>query len=332
LIDDILDLTRATTGRLTLATALVDIHRVITHAVEVCHSLVMESQLELRLELGATCHHLNGDSGRLQQVFWNLIKNAVKFTPRGGKITIRTWNTPGLDSGEDDGRFLAQVSDTGIGIEPDRLPRIFNAFEHRDLEQHRIYGGLGLGLAISRSVVEAHGGQLTAFSHGKDCGAAFTVKLMAQPSPLCATVSTGDAGENHADKPGPEGLRILLVDDNRDTLRYLAGLLQERGHVVNPAPNFRTAMKLAEANAYDLVISDIELPDGSGLDIIRDLNQSRPTPGIALSGFGSADDVLWSLEAGFAEHLTKPIDVRKLDAAIARVTAESSGNKPSRLM
>ena len=128
----------------------------------------------------------------------------------------------------------------------------------------------------------------------------------------------------------PEGLRILLVDDNRDTLHYLAGILEQRGHSVDPAINYRTASKLARSNTYDLLISDIELPDGTGLDIIRELQRRHPTPGIALSGFGSADDIAMSLEAGFAEHLIKPIDVRALDAAIARVTAKHAGEDPAR--
>jgi PAS domain S-box-containing protein len=325
LIDDLLDLTRATTGRLTLSIASVDLHHVIQDAAEICAAELAASQLELRLDLGATRHHLSGDSARLQQVFWNLIKNAVKFTPQGGRITIRTWNPPGLDSGQDSVPFLAEVSDTGIGIEPDHMPRIFKAFGQRDPEHQRIYGGLGLGLAISRSILEAHGGHLSANSAGKNRGAVFTIELMVGSCARSGAVTNETSAMNPASSPRPEGLRILLVDDNRDTLHYLAGVLQQRGYHVNPAFNFRTATKLAEANGYDLVISDIELPDGSGLDIMRDLRRSNPTPGIALSGFGTVDDVALSLDAGFAEHLIKPIDVRKLDAAIARVASGRGG-------
>jgi CheY-like chemotaxis protein len=180
-------------------------------------------------------------------------------------------------------------------------------------------------LAISRSILEAHGGRLSANSAGKNHGAVFTIELTAGPCKRPGVGANETPGTNLADSPRPEGLRILLVDDNRDTLHYLAGVLQQRGHYVNQAFNFRTASKLAEANGYDLVISDIELPDGSGLDIMRGLKRSHPTPGIALSGFGTVDDVALSLEAGFAEHLIKPIDVRKLDAAIARVAIGGSG-------
>ena len=180
LIDDLLDLTRATTGRLTLDMAWVDAHHVLEHAVEVCRAEIAESEIELDLDLRAGIHHLLGDAARLQQVFWNLIKNAAKFTPRGGKITIRTWNPLEDYARRNVTRFLAEVSDTGIGITADRLPKIFHAFGERDPQQHRRYGGLGLGLAISRSVLEAHGGRTVRLQRAANRGAAFTVELMAQ--------------------------------------------------------------------------------------------------------------------------------------------------------
>ena len=152
----------------------------------------------------------------------------------------------------------------------------------------------------------------------------------AQPiyRPRSTPASDAEHRSSNADAIRPEGLRILLVDDNRDTLRYLAGILEQRGHQVDPAINYRTASRLARGNTYDLLISDIELPDGTGLDIIRDLRGRQPTPGIAVSGFGSADDIAQSLESGFAEHLIKPIDVRSLDAAIARVTTKHGRTRP----
>src|SRR5262249_40399451 len=148
LIDDLLDLTRANTGRLTLDVSSVDAHRIVQHAAEVCRSELEGSQLELRLELAAPRHQLSADPARLQQVFWNLIQNAVRFTPRGGRIMVRTWNAPGSDASGHDALWIAEVVDTGIGIEPDCLPKIFNAFHQRDPVHRRRYGGLGLGLAI----------------------------------------------------------------------------------------------------------------------------------------------------------------------------------------
>jgi nitrogen-specific signal transduction histidine kinase/DNA-binding response OmpR family regulator len=319
LIDDLLDITRATTGRLSLSLACVDVHRVIQHAAEVCRAEITESQLLLNLQLSASGHWVSGDPARLQQVFWNLIKNAAKFTPPGGIITIRTWNSAGHEEGNI--HLLAEVSDTGIGIPSERLPRIFNAFERKAPEEQRRYGGLGLGLAISRSVIEAHGGRLTASSSGQNRGTTLTIEFvtLADPNP---NISTNEGPR--ASLVGPSatgGLTILLIDDNRDTLNYVASLLRQRGHHVNPAYNLRTAKRLAEANTYDLVISDIELPDGSGLELMRELTLRQPTPGIALSGFGTADDLAMSLQAGFAEHLTKPIDFRKLEEAICRVVS-----------
>ncbi len=334
LIDDLLDLTRASTGRLTLDVVLVDAHRNIQLAAEVCRAALTESEIELLLELGATKHYVNADSARLQQVFWNLIQNAVKFTPRGGRITVRTRNEPELGGDDDDIRLIVEVTDTGIGIDLDRLPKIFTAFEQRDPVQRRRYGGLGLGLAISRSVVEAHGGRLTGFSAGKDTGAAFTIELAAQPGPTPASIASDAPLPPLQDSPTqPERLRILLIEDNPDTLRYVTLLLRKQCHEVSTAQDFRTASDLAKSAVFDLIISDIELPDGSGLEIIRQLHQVRPTPAIALSGFGSVDDVLRCRSAGFAEHLTKPIDIRELIAAIARAAprpgAELSSVMPS---
>ncbi len=317
LIDDLLDITRARTGRLTLSLAFVDVHRMIQYAAEVCRAEITDSQLVLNLDLSASRHWVTGDPARLQQVFWNLIKNAAKFTPPGGVITVRTWNSSGQEG--EDIHLLAQVSDNGIGIDADRLPRIFNAFEQKVPEQQRRYGGLGLGLAISRSVIEAHSGRLTASSGGENRGAALTVEFMTLSCPGSNIVPIDDPLASLNGTSGTQGLTILLIDDNRDTLNYVASLLQQRGHQVNSAFNFRTARKLTEANTYDLVISDIELPDGSGLDLMRELTVTRPIPGIALSGFGTADDVALSLQAGFAEHLTKPIEFRKLEEAIRRV-------------
>jgi CheY-like chemotaxis protein len=190
----------------------------------------------------------------------------------------------------------------------------------------RRYGGLGLGLAISQSVVEAHGGRLTASSAGKDQGASFTIELVALPGPIESPVAsdTPRLAPCHGAQPRPEGLRVLLIEDNADTLRVVARLLRERGHAVSTATDFRTARELATSSVFDLIISDIELPDGSGLEIIREASRIRPTPAIALSGFGSAEDVILSRDAGFAEHLTKPIRIGDLDAAIARVVPRTS--------
>ncbi|QEH37670.1 Aerobic respiration control sensor protein ArcB [Aquisphaera giovannonii] len=324
LIDDLLDLTRATTGRLSLVMSRADVHRAIRLAAEVCRPAIEDCGVELRLELEATLPEMMGDPARLQQVFWNLIKNAVKFTPEGGRVTIRTRNVAGPEGGPP--RFEAEVIDTGIGIDPARLPTIFTPFASKPADQRR-FGGLGLGLAISRSVVEAHGGHLACSSGGEGRGATFTVRFE-----TCEAAAAGDApqevpGASLDDASAAGGLAILLVEDNRDTLHYLSKVLGECGHVVNPAGDYRTARRLAEACAFDLVISDIDLPDGTGLDLMRELTDRSPTAGIALSGFGSAEDVAMSLRSGFSEHLTKPIEVGKLHEAIRRVAKAKFGGR-----
>jgi CheY-like chemotaxis protein len=297
----------------------VDAHRVIQLAADVCRAGLEESRPELSLELDAPRHWLHADPARLQQVFWNLIQNAIKFTPRDGRITVRTRNAPGPHGGDPEALFIVEVADTGMGIEPDRLPRIFNAFEPKDPVSHRRYGGLGLGLAISRSVVEAHGGTLIASSAGKDRGATFTIEIATQPGPTPGPDVAAPATPESDAPSRPEGLRLLLVEDNADTLRHLAKLLVQRGHIVSTAADFGTARGLIMSAGFDLVISDIELPDGNGLELIRELGRIRPTPAIALSGFGSVDDLMLSKDAGFADHLIKPILFDDLEASIARV-------------
>lgn len=317
LIEDLLDLTRARSGHLHVSLSSIDMHRVIEDAVEVCRAAIAEAGLDVVVDLGARDHHVQGDATRLQQVLWNLIKNATKFTPPGGTITIRTRSLT-TDVFTEGPTFRAEVSDTGLGIETQRLPKIFNAFEERDEQRRRVPGGLGLGLAISRSVILAHGGRITAASDGLNLGATFTVDLAASrgafheaPAPPASNAS--------GPQPFPRALHILLVDDNRDTLHSLVRLLEQCGHRVDPAATCRAASKLASLATYDLLISDIDLPDGTGLEVIREVHRRHPTPGIAVSGFGSADDIAMSLKAGFVEHLVKPIDVRTLSAAIARV-------------
>jgi PAS domain S-box-containing protein len=320
LIDDLLDVTRISRGKLRLNRTPVDAHALIRQAVEICRGESSASSLRLDLELAATTHHVEGDPARLQQILWNLVKNAVKFTPPGGRVAVRSRNEPGP-------KLVVEVSDTGIGIEPEVLPRIFDAFEQGDAAVTKQFGGLGLGLAISRSLAQAHGGLLRVASAGRGQGSTFTLEL-----PALAEVPGADTSEPHAcsapnssAKPVDgahinEGLRILLAEDNGDTLRILSRLLRSRGHTVSATSGVEDALRTAEADGpFDLVISDIGLPDGSGLELMSRLRAARPTPGIALSGYGTEDDLRKSREAGFDTHLTKPVDFSTLEAAIRRV-------------
>jgi len=238
----------------------------------------------------------------LQQIFWNLINNALKFTPDGGQIRISTKNLPG-------DQFSLEIVDTGLGIEPESLPKVFDAFEQGGRTQ---FGGLGLGLAISKALVEAHQGTIIAESPGRNKGAKFTLRFptseMADAQVAPATVSTRTAQRR--------AMRILLVEDHEDTNRSLTNLLRRRGYEVYPAGNVQAALDLSTKKEFDLLVSDLALPDGSGSDLMRTLRASRPLFGIALTGFGMEEDIRRSYDAGFNHHLVKPIDVNKLDLLI----------------
>jgi CheY-like chemotaxis protein len=213
---------------------------------------------------------------------------------------------------------VIEVRDTGVGIDPERLPRIFDAFEQGGREVTRMFGGLGLGLAIGKGLIELHGGTLTAASDGRDRGALFTLRL---PSAAVASAepASGAAPDQEA---GPRsGRRILLVEDHADTLAAMAQLLEMFGYTVRTADSVASALQVAEGERIDVVVSDIGLPDGSGLDLMRQLLARRPVWGIALSGFGMEEDLRKSREAGFEEHLTKPVDLALLQQALARAMA-----------
>ena len=304
LIDDLLDLTELLRGEARLHTEAVDAHAALRAALESCRATIEAKRLEVSLELWAGRPVVRADPARLRQVFWNLIDNAAKYTPQGGRITLRSAN-------DASGRLAIQVADTGVGIEPGVLPRIFDAFEQpgRTLREGR--GGLGLGLSLSRRLAEHQGGRLVAASEGPGRGATFTLEMDAiaaepeRPKPP----SPGEGA-------GRRGLSILLVEDHEDTLRVLARLLERLGHAVLTARSVGEALELAARERFDLLVSDIGLPDGSGLDVMRAVRGRHGLRGIALSGFGRDADILRSREAGFEDHLTKPVDFRALQEKI----------------
>jgi signal transduction histidine kinase/PAS domain-containing protein/ActR/RegA family two-component response regulator len=308
LIDDLLDLTRVARGKLHLVPEVLDLHQLIARTVEICRSEILAKDLTLTTELHAVCTTVKADPARLQQVLWNLLKNAVKFTRAGGCVTLSTRNGP-------DGQAVVEIRDTGIGIEPEALPRIFDAFEQASMG--RQFGGLGLGLAISKTIADLHGGTLTAHSAGRNKGATFTLTL--------ATVASQDQPEHSRAAPRPaeaRSLRILLVEDHRDTARVMGRAIQAMGHQIDMALSVNEAMECSSAHEYDLLISDIGLPDGNGLGLIQQIRRERgPIIGIALSGYGMDSDVARSREAGFLAHLTKPVNLHVLEATIAHIAA-----------
>ena len=318
LIDDLLDLTRVSRGKLELQLQDVDLRQVLEHAIQTsCGEDTTTGRLRVVAEI-EDGHRLWADAPRLTQVFWNLLNNAVKFTPEGGTVTVRCWtDAPGW--------LAAEVSDTGIGIEPELLPRIFDAFEQGDGTTRR-FGGLGLGLAISKAIAELHGGTLRAMSEGPGRGATFQVRLPLTPVPVRSAVPVDETGDAPAEEEKP--LRLLLVEDHADTAAAMAELLRCLGHDVTVAHSVAEGLATAEEiqdhedAGIDLVLSDLGLPDASGLDLMRELSQRYGLKGIALSGYGMEEDLRRSREAGFTRHLTKPVDLESLRAAIQQVAAD----------
>jgi CheY-like chemotaxis protein len=275
----------------------------------------------------------------MTQVFWNLLQNSCKFTPEAGSIDIRVYNEfsdtvaaddPGTQGVETPGATLVvEIRDSGIGISPENMPRIFNAFEQGERVRTRVFGGLGLGLAISRAIVDLHGGSITAESEGKDKGAKLTIRLQTvrpaaaardiKPAPMAGT------------KTPVRSLRVLLVEDHADTAKQLSRLLKGAGHEVTLAGSIREAQELiatteqqSPERRFNILISDLGLPDGSGHDLMRDLVRHHPIPGIALSGYGMNDDIRDSMDAGFSRHITKPVDWQELKSAIQKIAAEQA--------
>jgi PAS domain S-box-containing protein len=323
LIDDLLDLTRIGRGKLLLHLTVVDAHAAVLRALDTVRSDAANKRVGMTLAMHAPEHLVRADPARLQQVLWNLLKNAVKFTPEGGEITVRTRTA--------DVGLVVEVEDTGIGIEPEALPHIFHAFEQADPSIGQRFGGLGLGLSICRSLMEMMGGRVTAASEGHGKGSRFTIELpltsyagearTADDATAGAGAAAGaePAGANHGPQVGRR-LRILLVEDHRNTATIMAHLLRRLGHTVELADTVQAAIGLAESQQFDVLLSDIGLPDGSGLDLMRDLRQrGHRMPAVALSGYGMDDDIRASLAAGFAEHLVKPIELTHLELMIQRI-------------
>jgi signal transduction histidine kinase/CheY-like chemotaxis protein len=309
LIDDLLDFTRISRDKMQLRFAPVDAHLAISSVVEICRAEAESKRLRVHLNLRANTHQVAADAAKFQQIIWNLLKNAIKFTPHDGEIVIASSNpSPEL--------LTISVRDTGIGMQPEVMQRIFDPFEQGNRSFERHFGGLGLGLAISKSLAQAHGGTLTAQSEGRDRGSTFILSMQTLSPTEVAMVPQKTTSE-----AAQQGLKILLVDDHQDTCAALEKLLVRRGYLVAATHNVRSAMETAVRNRFDLLISDIALPDGSGMDLMRQLRAISKIPGIAISGFGNNGDIERSLQAGFSEHLTKPIKLDDLEAAIERAIA-----------
>ena len=309
LIDDLLDLTRVTRGKLELNCTTVDLHEYLGYVIAMCQSGIAAKQLQLTVTTQATHHIVSADAARLQQILWNLLKNAVKFTPVGGSITVRTHNS-------DDGCIVVGVQDTGVGIDADALPRLFDAFEQGGAAVTRQFGGLGLGLAISKALTDLHGGTLTAQSKGRCTGATFALTLRTAAGTPSQRPCAGGIDTLRA---LAAGRRVLVVEDHADSAKVMSNVLTRYGFAVSLAYSVAEAIESAQSNPFDLLISDIGLPDGSGLDVMRQVAAIKPIKGIAISGFGMEEDRRQSKGAGFSAHLTKPVTLTVLERALVKV-------------
>lgn len=327
LIDDLLDLTRITRGKLELKYEPIRLGDLVESAIATCLSEMQAKPLNLVREITTPEQTISCDNARVTQVLWNLLKNAIKFTPPGGTVTVRSEVT----SVDGAGQVAVSVRDTGMGIEPEQLRRIFDAFEQGDRKITQQFGGLGLGLAISKAITESHGGSLEAASEGPGRGSLFILTLPCRAgeesalpvSPSTSQVRPVAMKSDRRDQSLPP-LRILLVEDHRDTSAVLVRLLSLYGHKVVHASSVQSALEAVEkemdGSGLDLVVSDLGLPDGSGLELMRKLSADYGLRGIALSGYGMESDRAESEAAGFARHLTKPVDVAVLRKAILELT------------
>ena len=306
LIDDLLDVTRIANDKLELRLAAVDLHECIESVLSICRADAAAKDIAMAANFHAHDHRVRADHARLQQVIWNLVKNAIKFTPAGGSVTVTTHNPEA-------GCIALAVADSGIGIDAAQMPRLFNAFEQGGRAVTQKFGGLGLGLAISKALVQLHHGQISAASAGTGQGATFTVVLGTdgRPDPVDPAPAPADHGELTC--------AILLVEDHADTRQIMEYALKDLGCTVSSAGTVAGALALAAERRFDLLISDIGLPDAPGTVLMRELKARHALKGIAMSGYGRDGDLEQSREAGFDAHLVKPVTLDALEEAIRRL-------------
>lgn len=313
LIDDLLDISRITCGKFAMEMEPVNVNAAISAALEKIQSDIAQKKITLALDLNASEPVVHGDAVRLQQVFWNILKNAAKFTSPCGRISVSTR----LEKDE----WIVEISDSGIGMAREELNRVFDAFSQGERAVAHQFGGLGLGLAISRSIVGAHFGRIWAESAGQGKGASFFVAL---PEMKPVTAADGEIFKTnrrlrHTKKDPKQTLHILLVEDHEPTRSSLTQLLLRRRHKVFAAATVNEARAIAETEKLDVLISDIGLPDGNGVDLMKELGSRGNLKGIALTGYGMEHDIAKSQSAGFLAHLTKPVRIESLDTTLAEI-------------
>ena len=319
LINDLLDLSRLQRGKISLNQETVSLAAIIDSAVETVRADASSKGIDIRLLGSDQLLLVDGDRLRLQQIAWNLLNNAVKFTPHGGSIEI------GLKS--EKGNAVLVIADTGQGIEPAFLPHVFEMFRQADSSNSRRHGGLGIGLALVRQLVQLHAGTIQAESGGQNKGSRFTVRLplLRETGPLSSVVLTSSAAVKLS---LPSGSSFLIVDDSEDTIGMLEQLLKMSGANVATANNGTDALRLAAENEYDVILSDISMPGMDGFEFLqrlRAIDGRQHVPVVAITGFGRSDDVERARAAGFYSHLTKPLNMQALAEVLDQLARHQRG-------
>jgi signal transduction histidine kinase len=322
-VDDVLDVSRILRGELRLDVRPVDLIPVIEAAVEAVRAAAAARRIVLALSLSPRAGQVSGDQGRLQQVVWNLLSNAVKFTPSGGRVEVR------LDREGDE--VVIAVRDTGMGIDPGFVPHLFERFRQADSSSTRAHGGLGLGLALVRHLVEAHGGVVRAGSAGRGLGSTFSVHLppapprrAQRPAPAPAIPVATAAVESPWPLAGLARLRVLVVDDDPDSREVVREVLEQAGAMVATAGSTPEALRSIAERPPDVLLSDLGMPGEDGYQLMRRVRALDPVaggsvPAAALTAYTQAENRLAAQEAGFQGYLAKPIDPAELTAAVARL-------------
>ena len=309
LIDDLLDLSCMTFGKMTVDMKILDPHEPLLAALGKVQNDVSQKRIDLTLNLNDETFFVKGDVARLQQIFWNILKNAVKFTPANGNITVTS-----LADAKNE-KMVVVISDSGIGMSATESNHAFEAFSQGDQSAVRKqFGGLGFGLAISHRLVDLHSGEIHAASDGPGKGSTFTITLPLAKNAGRSSKTFGDASTSV--KSQKRGLRILLVEDHEPTNRSLTQLLLRRCHKITAAASLGEARAAVKKEKFDLLISDIGLPDGTGFELMKELKDKYGLKGIALTGYGTEQDIIFSQKSGFMTHLTKPVRMESLEAAL----------------
>ena len=320
LIEDLLDVSRILRDKIELDKTPVDLQQVIKAAIATVQLTAEAKSISITTKFEPNVGLVLGDSGRLQQIIWNLLANAVKFTPEGGRVTV-TLSSNGKSA-------TIQVRDTGKGIEPEFLPYIFDRFRQADSTSTRNFGGLGLGLAIVQHLTKLHDGAIAVESLGKDRGSTFTVELPL--ASIDAEMPPDPTQDNVVQPKKLTGIRVLAVDDEADSLSLLAFILEQEGAEVTTATSATEALKILLESTFDLLISDIGMPEVNGYELIRKI-RSMPSPiaaikAIALTAYAGESDIQQARKAGFQQHIAKPLDVNiSIDTAIELLTSEAKG-------